>query len=206
VFGIDLVPERLKMASRHGIETFDLTQHDDLAAELRDRTNGRGPDSVIDAVGMEAHGSPITKAAQAFVGLLPDPIAAKTMQTAGVDRLSALRNAIEVVRRGGTISISGVYGGMVDPMPMLQMFDKQVTLRMGQANVRRWVDDIMPLLGDDDPLGVEDLETHRVPLANAPDAYAMFQKKEDGAIKVVFDPTRAGKVKAREVAPPFGRG
>jgi threonine dehydrogenase-like Zn-dependent dehydrogenase len=182
------VPERLKMAARHGIETFDLTEHADLAADLRDRTDGRGPDSVIDAVGMEAHGSRVSKAAQAFVGLLPDPVASKMMQTAGVDRLAALRAAIELVRRGGTLSISGVYGGMVDPLPMLQMFDKQLTLRMGQANVRRWVDDIMPLLGDDDPLGVEDLETHRMPLAQAPEAYAMFQQKQDGAIKVVFDP------------------
>ncbi|HEX4490557.1 MAG TPA: zinc-dependent alcohol dehydrogenase [Acidimicrobiia bacterium] len=188
VFGIDLVPERLAMAKRHGVETFDLTEYDDLAAELREHTDGRGPDSVIDAVGMEAHGSPASKAAQAFVGILPDPIASKLMQNAGIDRLAALRAAIEIVRRGGTLSISGVYGGAVDPLPMLQMFDKQLALRMGQANVRRWVDDIMPLLDDDDPLGVEDLATHRVPLEKAPDAYAMFQHKEDGAIKVVFDP------------------
>jgi threonine dehydrogenase-like Zn-dependent dehydrogenase len=188
VFGVDRVPERLKMAARHGIETYDLDAHGELPAELRDETGGRGPDSVIEAVGMEAHGSNVAKAAQAFVGLLPDPLASKMMQTAGVDRLAALVSAIEIVRRGGTLSISGVYGGMADPLPMLQIFDKQPTIRMGQANVRRWVDDIMPLLGDDDPLGVEDLETHRVPLDGAPQAYAMFQKKEDGAVKVVFAP------------------
>ena len=156
---------------------------------LRDRTGGRGPDSVIDAVGMEAHGSAVAKAAQAFVGLLPDAVAAKMMEKAGVDRLAALLAGIDVVRRGGTISISGVYGGMADPLPMLQMFDKQLTVRMGQANVKRWIDDLMPLVTDEaDPLGVLDLATHRVPSTEAPAAYEMFQKKQDGAIKVVFEP------------------
>ncbi|HEV8116681.1 MAG TPA: zinc-dependent alcohol dehydrogenase [Acidimicrobiales bacterium] len=188
VFGIDLVPERLKMAADHGIEALDLTEHDDLAAELRERTGGRGPDSVIDAVGMEAHGSGGAKAAQAFVGLLPDAVAAPLMQKAGIDRLAALLAGIDIVRRGGTLSISGVYGGNVDPMPLLQMFDKQLTVRMGQANVKRWVDDLLPLLGDEDPLGVDDLATHHLPLGEAPAAYASFQKKQDGAIKVVFNP------------------
>ncbi|HEU5152822.1 MAG TPA: zinc-dependent alcohol dehydrogenase [Iamia sp.] len=191
VFGIDLVPERLAMAARNGVEPVDLTEHDDeLAAFLRDQTDGRGPDSVIDAVGMEAHGSPGGKVAHALVGLLPDAVAAPMMEKAGVDRLAALLAAIDVVRRGGTLSISGVYGGAQSPMPLLQIFDKQLTIRQGQANVRRWVDDILPLLtGDDDPLGVEsDLTTHRIPLAEAPQAYETFQKKEDGAIKIVLEP------------------
>ena len=189
VFGIDLVPERLEMARRHGVETIDLTGHDDLGAELRERTGGRGPDSVIDAVGMEAHGSSGAKAAQALVGLLPDSVAAKMMERVGVDRLAALLSCVDIVRRGGTISISGVYGGMTDPLPMLQMFDKQLTLRMGQANVKRWIDALLPLVTDDaDPLGVDDLATHRLPLDEAPSAYAMFQKKLDGAVKVVFAP------------------
>ncbi len=189
VFGIDLVPERLEMARRHGIDTIDLHDVDDLAGELRERTDGRGPDSVIDAVGMEAHGSGPAKVAQAFVGLLPDAVAAKMMERAGIDRLAALLSAIDIVRRGGTLSISGVYGGMVDPLPMLRIFDKQLTLRMGQANVKRWIDDLMPLVSDDaDPLGVRDLATHRLPLEEAPDAYARFQKKDDGMVKVVFAP------------------
>ena len=189
VFGIDFVPERLDMARRHGIEVLDVEQCDDLGAELRDRTDGRGPDAAIDAVGMEAHGSPTAETMQKLVGLLPDAIAKKMMQEAGIDRMAALLTAIDVVRRGGTLSISGVYGGMVDPLPMLQMFDKQLTLRMGQANVKRWIDDLMPLVTDDaDPLGVNDLRTHRLPLEQAPDAYAMFQKKDDEAIKVVFEP------------------
>jgi len=189
VFGIDLVRERLEMASRHGIEPIDCTATDDLSAVLRDRTEGRGPDSVIDAVGMEAHGSPVAATAQRMVGMLPDAIAAKFMEKAGLDRLTALHQAIEIVRRGGTISISGVYGGMVDPMPMLQMFDKGITLRMGQANVKRWIDDLLPLVSDDtDPLGVADLATHRLPLTDAPKAYEMFQKKSDGAIKIILEP------------------
>jgi threonine dehydrogenase-like Zn-dependent dehydrogenase len=189
VFGIDLVADRLAMAHRHGIETIDLTRHDHPPAALRDMTDGRGPDAVIDAVGMEAHGAPVAKTAQRLVGLLPDAVAAPLMQRAGVDRLAALHTAIEMVRRGGTISISGVYGGMIDPMPMLQMFDKGITLRMGQANVHRWVDDLLPLVADPaDPLGVLDLATHRWPLADAPKAYQMFQEKSDGAIKVVLNP------------------
>ena len=189
VFGVDLVPERLEMASRHGVQTLNLEDHDDLAGELRERTGGRGPDSVIDAVGMEAHGSAGAKAAQSFVGLLPDAVARKLMENAGVDRLAALLTAIDIVRRGGTLSISGVYGGMVDPLPMLQLFDKQLTVRMGQGNVRRWVDDLLPLVSDHaDPLGVTDLATDRLPLEQAPDAYAAFQQKKNGTIKVVFQP------------------
>lgn len=187
VFAIDPVPERREMAARHGVETFDL--HDDLLAELRDRTSGRGPDSVVDAVGMEAHGSPLAAFAQTAVGILPDPLARKAIKTAGVDRLSALHPAIELVRRGGTVSISGVYGGEADPMPMMTMFDKQVTVRMGQGNVKRWIDVLLPIVEDSaDPLGVNDLVTHTVPLEDAPHMYEVFQKKEDGCIKVVLKP------------------
>lgn len=188
VIGIDLVPERLARARAHGIDAIDLEAADDIVAEVREKTAGRGPDAVIDAVGMEAHGAPFGKLAQNVAGLLPDPVAQKLMETAGVDRLSALNLAFELVRRGGTVSLSGVYGGTADPLPMLNIFDKQIQLRMGQANVKRWVDDILPLLTDDDPLGVDDFVTHRVPLEDAPRAYEMFQKKEDSAIKVVLTP------------------
>jgi threonine dehydrogenase-like Zn-dependent dehydrogenase len=189
VIGIDLVPERLQRASSRGVEVFDLASYDgELPDAIREVTGGRGPDSVIDAVGMEAHGSRAGKLAQQMTGLLPDALARTVMQTAGVDSPSALHAAIEIVRRGGTISISGVYGGMVDPMPLMTLFDKQIQLRMGQANVRRWIDDIMPLLDDEDPLGVDDFATHRVPLAEAPEAYEVFQKKQDGAVKVLLEP------------------
>ncbi|WP_067471784.1 zinc-dependent alcohol dehydrogenase [Actinomadura hibisca] len=189
VIGVDLVPERLAMARRHDIEVVDLTATDDVPGAIRQLTDGRGTDSVIDAVGMEAHGSPAGKLAQTLAGLLPDRAAAPLMQKAGVDRLAALTTAIDTVRRGGTISLSGVYGGMADPLPMLQMFDKGIAVRMGQANVKRWIDDLLPLVLDEaDPLGVADLATHRLPLDQAPHAYEIFQKKQDGAIKVLLTP------------------
>jgi threonine dehydrogenase-like Zn-dependent dehydrogenase len=189
VIGIDLVPERLERARSRGVEVVDLGQHDsDVADVVRGLTDGRGPDSVIDAVGMEAHGSTGTKLVQQIAGLLPDALAAPLMQKAGIDRLNAIYTAIDMVRRGGTISLIGVYGGMIDPMPMMTIFDKQIQLRMGQANVKRWVDDILPLLGDEDPLGVDDFATHRLPLAEAPHAYEIFQKKLDGAIKIQLKP------------------
>ena len=189
VTAVDRVPERLARAQARGIRTVDLAQHhDDLGDVIRDLTDGRGTDSVIDAVGMEAHGSPGAKLAQQVTGLLPAAFAKPMMQRAGVDRMSALYSAIDIVRRGGTISLSGVYGGMADPMPMLTLFDKQIQLRMGQANVKKWVDDIMPLLTDDDPLGVDGFATHTLPLAEAPHAYDIFQKKQDGAVKIVLKP------------------
>ena len=187
VIGVDLVPERLERARAHGVDAIDL-EGEDIVGQIREKTDGRGPDAVIDAVGMEAHGAPVGKLAQNIAGLLPDAVAKKMMETAGLDRLSAMNLAFELVRRGGTVSLSGVYGGTADPLPMLNIFDKQIQIRMGQANVKRWVDDILPLLGDDDPLGVDSFATHRVPLDEAPRAYEMFQKKEDGAIKVVLTP------------------
>ncbi|WP_277681460.1 zinc-dependent alcohol dehydrogenase [Saccharomonospora azurea] len=189
VIAIDLVDERLELARKYGIDTIDLRQYKHVGEAVRDRTDGRGADSVIDAVGMEAHGAPVTGLAQQLATLLPAPVAAKVIEKAAVDRLSALYTAIDSVRRGGTISLSGVYGGMLDPMPMMTLFDKQIQLRMGQANVRAWIDDIMPFVtGDGDPLGVEDLATHRLPLSEAPGAYEMFQKKRDGAIKILLEP------------------
>jgi threonine dehydrogenase-like Zn-dependent dehydrogenase len=189
VIGLDLVPDRLARAAEHGVRTIDISGQDDPAALVREWTDGRGPDSVIDAVGMEAHGSPVGAFAHRVAQLLPDVVATKLVEKAGIDRLAALHLAVELVRRGGTISVSGVYGGAISPMPLLQMFDKQVQMRMGQANVRRWIDDILPLLGgDDDPLGVDAYATHRLPLDDAPKAYETFQKKQDGAFKVLLQP------------------
>ena len=166
----------------------DFDKQSDLVDAVRALTNGRGADAVIDAVGMEAHGSPAAKAAQSMTAIVPNALAEKLMKKVGVDRLAALQTAIEVVRRGGTISVLGVYGGMTDPMPLMSLFDKQIQIRMGQANVRHWVDDILPLLTDEDPLGVEDFATHRLPLEDAPAAYKTFQDKADGAVKIVLKP------------------
>lgn len=190
VIGLDLVPERLAMAERHGVETLDVSAVDDVAGAVRDLTQGRGADGVIDAVGMEAHGSPGASLFQKAAGVLPDTVAGAINEKVGVDRLAALLTSISLVRRGGTVSVAGVYGGAKDPLPMMDLFDKQVTLRMGQANVRRWVDDLLPLVADPaDPLGVLDLRTHRLSLEDAPRGYDLFQKKEDCCIKVVLDPT-----------------
>jgi threonine dehydrogenase-like Zn-dependent dehydrogenase len=189
VLGVDLVPGRLERARSHGVEVYDLLEHeDDLVDVVREATAGRGPDSVLDAVGMEAHGAPVAKAMQQAAGLLPDALQRKLMETASVDRLHALYLAIELVRRGGTISISGVYGGMADPLPLRVLFDKQVQIRMGQANVLRWVPEIMPLLLDGDPLRTDSFASHHLPLSDAPAAYEQFQKKEDGSFKVVLQP------------------
>lgn len=189
VIGVDLVPERLARAAARGIQVLDLGRYGkDLPQAVRDLTAGRGTDAVIDAVGMEAHGSPVGKAGQWATGLLPDAAARKLMERAGIDRLTALLTAIDVVRRGGTISVSGVYGGAADPLPLLTLFDKQIQLRMGQANVKHWVPDILPLLGDDDPLGVDGFATHHLPLEDAPEAYATFQSKSDGMVKTLLRP------------------
>ncbi|GAA0398052.1 glutathione-dependent formaldehyde dehydrogenase [Acrocarpospora corrugata] len=189
VIAVDDLIERLAMARRHGAETVDTIETDNVPAAIRELTNGRGTDAVIDAVGMEAHGSPAAKFAQSLTGLLPDKLAATLMTNAGVDRLAALTMAIDLVRRGGAISIAGLYAGAADPLPMFRMFDKAITLRMGQANVKRWTDALLPLVNDEtDPLGVMDLTTHRLPLDQAPHGYEMFQKKQDGAIKILLRP------------------
>jgi threonine dehydrogenase-like Zn-dependent dehydrogenase len=188
VFAADVVPERLARARARGVQVIESTEQDDVVEQVRDATDGRGPDAVIDAVGMEAHGSPLAQLAQKASAVVPDAIMEKVMQVAGVDRLAALNTAIEAVRRGGTISLSGVYGGATDPLPLMRMFDKQIQLRMGQANVWRWVPDILPLLTDEDPLGVDTFATHHVPLEEAPQAYMNFRDKKDGAVKVLLKP------------------
>jgi threonine dehydrogenase-like Zn-dependent dehydrogenase len=191
VISVDRVPERLARVEKHGAEVLNLDDAEKVGGVpdvVRESTGGRGADAVIDAVGLEAHGSPMAAAVQKFAGLLPDAVAEPVMKNAGVDRMAALYTAIEAVRRGGTVSISGVYGGALDPMPMFQLFDKQVQLRMGQANVRAWTDELLAILTADDPFDVESFATHHLPLDEAPNAYESFQKKEDGTVKVVFRP------------------
>jgi threonine dehydrogenase-like Zn-dependent dehydrogenase len=174
VIGIDNVPERLTMASRWGVQTVDFSAVENVRDVVLDLTDGRGLDAAIDAVGMEASGS----------------VVGSILQTTKLqlDRATALRAAMSSIRRGGTLSISGVYAGPIQAFPLGDLFDMQIQVRMGQANVRRWVEDIMPLLTDEDPLGVEDLKTHEMPLEDAPLGYEIFQKKQDGAIKCVLKP------------------
>jgi threonine dehydrogenase-like Zn-dependent dehydrogenase len=189
VIGVDLVPERLERARRAGAEVVDINAVDDVADALRDLTDGRGPDAVVEAVGMEAHGNPIAEKVIGLASRMPKPLARKAVEHAGIDRLDALYTAFDACRRGGTVSISGVYGGAADPMPMLQLFDKGLQLRMGQCHVRRWSDELLDIVtSGDDPLGVETLATHRVRLDDAPAMYEVFQKKQDGCVKVVLTP------------------
>ncbi|HET9659216.1 MAG TPA: zinc-dependent alcohol dehydrogenase [Thermomicrobiales bacterium] len=190
VIAADLVPERIERARARGIEVLNVEEVD-VAEAARELTDGRGPDSVIDAVGMEAHGAPFGKLAQQMAGLLPKALSSRMLERVGIDRLTAYYTAIDAVRRGGTISLAGVYGGQTDPLPMLTLFDKQVTIKMGQANVKRWIDDIMPLLTERDELGVDDFATHRLPIEESPHAYEIFQKKQDGAIKILLKPGMA---------------
>jgi threonine dehydrogenase-like Zn-dependent dehydrogenase len=174
VIGVDNVAERLSLASKWGVQTVDYSAVDNVRDVILDLTDGRGVDSAIDAVGMEAGGS--------LVGSI--------LQTTKLqlDRATALRESMSALRRGGTLSISGVYAGPIQAFPLGDLFDMQIQIRMGQANVRHWVDDILPLLNDEDPLGTGDLKTHEMPLDDAPLGYEMFQKKQDGAIKCVLKP------------------
>jgi threonine dehydrogenase-like Zn-dependent dehydrogenase len=195
VIGVDRVPERRALAEQFGIETLDPDSVDNTADALIELVDGRGPDAVIDAVGMEAHGhdhpvaTKLASGAQKMTGILPDAVAQKLTDKVGIDRLDALYAALKGVRRGGTVSISGVYGGEVDPMPMMEMFDRGIQIRMGQAHVKRWIDDIMPaVLDDSDPLGTLQLATHHLPLAEAPHGYEIFRAKDDGCIKVILQP------------------
>src|SRR4051812_22068758 len=192
VIGVDLVPERLAKAQAAGAQTVDVSEvsgSDGVAAVLRDLTDGRGPDSVLEAVGMEAHGNPIAEKVIGLASRLPKPIAQPAVENAAIDRLEAIYTALGSVRRGGTVSISGVYGGAIDPMPFMQMFDKGLQLRMGQCHVRQWTDELLAIASQpDDVLGLEDLATHRVNLDQAAEMYRIFQRKEDGCLKVVMTP------------------
>lgn len=175
VLAVDPVPDRAALARRHGAEAVEPGPDGRAAAAIRNLTDGRGADAVIDAVGMEATGSRVDHALAAM-RLKPD-------------RLRALHDAMAGLRRGGTLSITGVYVGAFPLFPLGALFDKQIAVRMGQANVRRWTDDLVPLLlRDDDPLRARDLVTHVVPLGDAPAAYRRFRDKRDGAVKVVLVP------------------
>ena len=189
IIAVDRVDERLALAKSWGIETVDMREVDEVSDTLVDMTDGRGPDGVLDAVGMEAHGNPIAEKIVAGAARLPKPLGRKAIETAGIDRLDALHTAIHSVRRAGTVSVSGVYGGMADPMPMMEMFDKGISMRMGQCHVRHWTDELLEIASrPDDVLGLESLATHHVSLEDAPEMYKIFQEKKDGCIKVVLKP------------------
>src|SRR5688572_7096984 len=176
VIAIDTVPERLQMAIDAGAETLD-SMHDDVFHRLKDMTGGLGPDACIDAVGMEAHG--------AHLDYWYDK--AKTMAFMATDRAVTLRQAIHCCRKGGTVSIPGVYGGFIDKVPMGAAFNKGLTLKMGQTHVHKYLPRLLQHIeaGDIDPSFVV---THTVPLDKAPEMYKTFRDKKDGCVKVVLKP------------------
>jgi len=172
-----LVPERLQMARDAGAITIDI--HDEFVYErLQDLTGGIGPDVCIDAVGMEAHGA--TMALSAY-----DKI--KTNLFMETERPYVVRQAINCCRKGGTVSIPGVYGGVSDKIPMGALMNKGLTIKTGQTHVHKYVPELLDHIrnGHIDPSFVV---THRIPLTEAPRGYEIFRKKQDGCIKVVLDP------------------
>jgi threonine dehydrogenase-like Zn-dependent dehydrogenase len=176
VIAIDHYPVRLDMASRSGAETLDFDDVDVIEA-LKEMTGGRGPDSCIDAVGMEAHGT------------TPAAIYDRVKQTIRLetDRPNALRQAIQACRKAGTVSIPGLYGGFIDMMPMGAAFAKGLTMRMGQTHVHRYMQPLLKRIekGEIDPSFII---THRLNLTEAPYGYEAFNKKADQCVKVVMRP------------------
>ncbi|MGH9557771.1 MAG: zinc-dependent alcohol dehydrogenase [Bryobacteraceae bacterium] len=178
VIAIDQVLERLRMASAAGAEILNFDEQHDIVEELKELTGGRGPDSCIDAVGIEAHG----------VGLAGAYDRAKLALRLETDRPNALRQAIQSCRKGGTVSIPGVYGGFVDKLNMGAAFAKALTFRMGRTHVHRYMRPLLDRIerGEIDPSFVI---THRLKLDDAPQAYKTFRDKQDQCIKVVLRPS-----------------
>lgn len=176
VIAIDRIPERLRLAEACGAETLNYEETDVLGT-LRELTGGRGPDACIDAVGLEAHGAGVT----GLYDQLKQAVRAET------DRPIALREAIQACRKGGVVSIPGVYGGLLDKVNFGAAFNKGLTFRMGQTHMHRYIKPLMARIegGEIDPSFVI---THRLPLDQGADAYRTFRDKQDGCIKVVLKP------------------
>jgi threonine dehydrogenase-like Zn-dependent dehydrogenase len=181
VIAIDRVPERLEMARQGGAHTLDYSQVDDIIEVLKEMTGGRGPDSCIDAVGMEGHGT-------SLAAWYDSAKHAMKMET---DRPIALRQAIQACRKGGTVSIPGVYGGLLDKMPFGAAFNKALTLKMGQTHVQKYLKPLLEKVqkGEIDPSFVI---THKLKLSDASRGYEVFRSKEDQCIKIVMQPHALG--------------
>jgi threonine dehydrogenase-like Zn-dependent dehydrogenase len=177
VFAIDRVPERLSLAAQAGAETINFSE-DDVYDRLQQATGGRGPDACIDAVGTEAH-------AGGSLDAVVDKVKAATFL--GTDRPHVLRQAINCCRNGGTVSIVGVYGGLLDKVPMGSAVNRGLTLRMGQTPVPRYMRPLLERI-EKDEIDPSFLITHKLKLSDGPDAYKMFRDKQDGCIKVVMTP------------------
>ena len=177
VIGIDRIPHRLDMARACGADTIDF-DNDSVLQQLRVMTGGRGPDACIDAVGLEAHGG-------GSIGAVYDK--GKMAVRLATDRLEALRQAIMACGKGGVVSIPGVYGGYLDKVPIGAAFAKGLTMKMGQTHVHRYMPKLLGLI-EDGSIDPSFVISHRVPLADAPNAYQMFLNKQDNCTKVVLKP------------------
>lgn len=177
VIAIDRVPERLAMAHAAGAEIINF-DHEDVYDRLTDMTNGRGPDSCIDAVGCEAHG------AGTFDAIIDK---AKTTLMLATDRVHVLREAIMSCRKGGTISVPGVYVGFADKLPLGALMNKGLTIKSGQTHVQRYLRPLLEKI-EDGQIDPSFVVTHRVKLEDAPKAYELFKNQEDACIKVVLTP------------------
>lgn len=177
VIAIDNAPERLRMAAEHGGALTLNFDDEDIFDKLKEMTGGLGPDACIDAVGLEAHGT--------SVDAIYDR--AKTALFLGTDRAHALRQAIHACRKGGSVSVPGVYGGFLDKIPFGAAFAKGLTFKMGQTHVHKYMQPLLSMIenGDIDPSFVI---THRLSLDDAPAGYEKFKNKEDECIKVVLKP------------------
>jgi threonine dehydrogenase-like Zn-dependent dehydrogenase len=177
VIAIDRFTERLDLAREAHAEVIDYERVDDVVEALKEKTGGQGPDSCIDAVGLEAHGTGI--------GYLYDR--SKQMLRLQMDRPTALRQMIQACRKNGTVSLAGVYIGLIDKMPLGMAFGKGLTFKMGQTHAHRYMRPLLEKIakGDIDPSVII---THRMRLEEAPEAYRMFANKEDNCIKVVLRP------------------
>ena len=177
VIAIDRIPERLAMAEAGGAITINIDE-DSVIERLNELTNGKGPEKCIDAVGMEAH-------ATATIDSMYDRVKQATMME--TDRPHVLREMAYVCRPAGTLSIPGVYGGLLDKIPFGAIMNKGLTIRTGQTHVNRWTDDLLRRIeeGQIDPSFVI---THTVSLDEGPDMYKVFRDKQDGCIKVVIKP------------------
>lgn len=177
VIAIDRFPERIRMAQEAGAETINYVEADNVVSQLKQMTGGRGPDSCIDAAGMEAH-------ALGLPGTYDRVKRALWMET---DRPHALREAIQSCRKGGTLSIPGVYGGLLDKVPLGAAFNKGLTFRMGQTHVHRYLNRLLERIQNRE-IDPSFIITHSLPLDDAPRAYKMFRNKTDDCIKVVLKP------------------
>lgn len=182
VIGIDRFPDRLQMAhSQCQAEVLNYEEVD-VAEQLQNMTGGRGPDSCIDAVGLEARGTGI----EDVYDLVKQTLRLET------DRASALRQLVKACRKGGTLSITGVYSGFIDKFPMGAIFAKGLTLRGGQAHVHKYLPHLVKLVADQQ-IDPSSIITHRMSLEDAPEGYRTFVKKQDSCIKIVLKPEHAAQ-------------